>query len=67
MPCLITARTRSHIINKTTGEKINNKISKEKKHFLPEKTHSNHVKVQSGKTPTTQICFLLILSRWDFT
>ena len=57
IPCLITARTRSRTINKTTGETIKDKISK-KKHFLPQKSPSNN-KIQSGKTLTTQVYFFV--------
>ena len=60
MPCLITALTQSHTINKTTGEKINNKNSKKnlftaKIQHLNIKASSNNVKIQSEETLTTQI------------
>ena len=53
MSCLIIALTRSHTINKTTGEKINNKISKKKKtkiQHLNLKAPYNNVKIQSDET-----------------
>ena len=57
MPFLITALTRSATLNKTTGEKLNNKISKmKKKHYTAKLKHLNlkapskNVKIQQKKT-----------------
>ena len=62
MPRLITALTRSHIINKTTGEK--NEHDKQKKTFftaeiqhLNLKAPSNNVKTQREENLTPQIYF----------
>ena len=60
MPCLITVLTGS-AIRKTTRTK-NNKISKNKE-FL--EAPSNNVKMQSDKTLTTQIKFLLTMQQMD--
>ena len=64
MPCLITALTRSHTINKTTGEK--KQQSKQKKTFcttkiqhLNLKAPSINIKTQSEETLTTRICIFV--------
>ena len=75
MPCLITALTRSHTINKTKGEKIYNKISERKKNifFLAKIQHLNlnapinNVEIESQKTKQHKFTFSLLQSRWDFT
>ena len=59
MPCLITAFTRYHTNNKTTGKKLNNKISTKKTFFAAKdqrlnlKTLSNDVEIQSEETLST--------------
>ena len=61
MPCLITAPTLSDI-KETKRQKAKNKISINKNftaktEYLNLKAPSNNVKVQSGKTLTTQVYF----------
>ena len=61
MPCLITALTRSHSINKTT-EKKTNKFSKKKKNTakiqqLNLKAPGNNVKIQSENLNSTKLLF----------
>ena len=67
MSCLITALTRSHTINKTTGEKNKQQnAQKEKRTYstakiqnLNLKATSNNVKIQSEETLTTQTYFFV--------
>ena len=67
MPCLITAPTRS-AVKETTRKKTNNKISKNKNfttttEYQNLKAPSNNFKMQSFKTLTTQIYFLLTIQQ----
>ena len=69
MPFLITAPIRSDT-KETTRQKNNQKISKNKKfteknEYLNLKAHSNNVEMQSNKTSTTPIYFLLTIQRME--
>ena len=66
MPFLITALTRSATLNKTTGEKINNKIRKMKKTYfssklkhLIRKAPSYNVNIQSEENLKGQVDFFV--------
>ena len=66
MPCLITAPMTSDIKQTTTQKKANkniskNKISTAKTENLNLRAHSSNVKMQSDKTLTARIYFLLTL------
>ena len=70
MPCLITAPTRSDIRETTRQKKTNNKISKNKnftaKNWISKfKSTLYNVKMQSDKTLTTQIYFLLTIQQME--
>ena len=57
-------------LTETTRQKTTKKISKNKKftaktEYLNFKAHSNNVKMQSDKTLTTQIYFLLTIQRTE--
>ena len=70
MPRFITVPIRSDIKETTRRKKNNQKISKSKNFtaktaYLNLKAHSNNVKMQSDKTLTTQIYFLLTIQRME--
>ena len=68
MPCFITAQIRSDI-KETTRQKTTKKLAKinftAKTEYLNLKAQSNNVKMQSDKTLTTQIYFLLTIHRME--